>query len=166
MSGWLLGGSSSSTTDPLSASNGVMQSFDEILLEATSELLPTPSLNSDSAIDPDIVTAGLSLSDLVRSGTTKPIVAVSAFKRILSTSKNPNVILRTLLLLDVVVKNSGDAFLKEFAGSGSGFKGVKSISEELSDLITLVRLSRTPHGLSLPKVHRARITMSNKRHYD
>jgi growth factor-regulated tyrosine kinase substrate len=68
MASWLFG----STLTPL-------QQYDELLQEATSELLPTPALNG--APSPDTLDKCLRMSDMVRSGQVKAADAVRGLRR-------------------------------------------------------------------------------------
>lgn len=80
--------------------------------KATSELNP---VDSD-----EILLLGLQLSDLVRS---KQLDASSAFKSIRKRlgHTNPNVKIAALHVLDVLVKNSGEAFLLVVSNGREGW---------------------------------------------
>ncbi|RCH97389.1 Vacuolar protein-sorting-associated protein 27 [Rhizopus stolonifer] len=79
--------------------------FDELVEKATSELLPAGQV--DLALH-------LEISDQIRSKRVSSKDAMRSLKQRLS-HKNPNVILATLSLVDICVKNSGSGFVKEVA---------------------------------------------------
>ncbi|KAK9900166.1 hypothetical protein P389DRAFT_192454 [Cystobasidium minutum MCA 4210] len=104
---WLFGGSANQTA------------FDEAVDNATSELLPSGS-------DETLLTS-LQLSDQIRSKTVDASYALKSMRRRLA-HKNPNVQIQALHVLDVLVKNSGEAFL---LAVGNGKDGWMSELEEL-----------------------------------
>lgn len=86
--------------------------FYAILDKATSELLPTGS-------DETLLTS-LQLSDLIRSKAVDPSYALKSLRRRIS-HKNPNVQIQSLHVLDILVKNSGEAFLLGIANGKDGW---------------------------------------------
>lgn len=86
---------------------------------ATSELLPSGS-------DETLLTS-LQLSDQIRSKTVDASYALKSMRR-RSAHKNPNVQIQALHVLDVLVKNSGEAFL---LAVGNGKDGWMAELEEL-----------------------------------
>ncbi|OAD76703.1 hypothetical protein PHYBLDRAFT_109142, partial [Phycomyces blakesleeanus NRRL 1555(-)] len=94
--------------------------FDDLVENATSELLPTGQ---------DNLVLYLDISDQIRSKRVNARDAMRTLKRRLN-HKNPNVVLMTINLTDTCVKNGGDPFVREIA------------SREYMDEIT--RLLRSP----------------------
>lgn len=87
--------------------------------KATSELLPPGS-------DETLLTS-LQLSDLIRSKAVDSNYALKSLRRRIA-HKNPNVQIQSLHVLDVLVKNSGEAFLLTV---GNGKEGWMTQLEEM-----------------------------------
>ncbi|GAA5973490.1 hypothetical protein JCM11641_006489 [Rhodosporidiobolus odoratus] len=100
------------------------QEFDQLLEKCTSPLLPSPSL-----APLDLPTA-LSLSDLLRSSSLSPPQALASLAPKLSHD-NPNVVLHTLNLLDVLIKNSGTQFNSALAAGAASSGGGLATELEL-----------------------------------
>ncbi|ODQ79483.1 hypothetical protein BABINDRAFT_20541, partial [Babjeviella inositovora NRRL Y-12698] len=81
--------------------------FEGKIAEATSELIPNGELD---------IAVSLEITDIIRSKAIEPKTAMRCLKkRLTSNSKNPNVQLSTLKLIDTCVKNSGFQFCVEVA---------------------------------------------------
>jgi hypothetical protein len=96
---------------------------------ATSELLPSGS-------DETLLTS-LQLSDLIRSKSVDASYALRSMRRRIA-HKNPNVQIQALHVLDVLVKNSGEAFLLAVGNGKDGWMTeleelCKSVSESVKE---------------------------------
>lgn len=100
-------------------SSGTNAQFDELLDKATSELIPPD--------DESVLLTSLQLSDLIRSKATEPASALKSLRRRLA-HKNFNVQILALNVCDILVKNSGEAFLGQV---GNGKDGWMAQLEEL-----------------------------------
>ncbi|KAH9807096.1 hypothetical protein DFH28DRAFT_1009123 [Melampsora americana] len=108
MSGSWLWGSSAPVTE-----------FDRVLENCTSSNLPSSA--------PPPITDSLALSDLIRSSAVPASHAVKSLRKRL-THSNPNVQLLATTVIDICIKNGGDAFLKEI--------GARDFSEECAQILT------------------------------
>lgn len=106
--------------------------------KATSELLPPES--------DEVLLLGLQCSDLIRARSIEAPLALKSVRRRLA-HKNPNVQIQALNLLDVLVKNSGEAFLLAVGNGKDGWPAqveelVRSVSSEGNGNIAYIRLIR------------------------
>lgn len=93
--------------------------------KATSELLPPD--NDETLL------LSLQLSDLIRSKSIEAPLALKSLRRRLS-HKNPNVQIQSLHVLDVLVKNSGEALLLAVANGKDGWLGqVEELCRSVSE---------------------------------
>ncbi|EGF98547.1 uncharacterized protein MELLADRAFT_118517 [Melampsora larici-populina 98AG31] len=100
-------------------SSAPVTEFDRVLEACTSSNLPSSA--------PPPITDSLALSDLIRSSAVPASHAVKSLRKRL-THSNPNVQLLATTVIDICIKNGGDAFLKEI--------GARDFSEECAQILT------------------------------
>lgn len=100
-------------------SSAPVTEFDRVLENCTSSNLPSSA--------PPPITDSLALSDLIRSSAVPASHAVKSLRKRL-THSNPNVQLLATTVIDICIKNGGDAFLKEIAA--------REFSEECAQILT------------------------------
>ncbi|KAK5679848.1 Vacuolar protein-sorting-associated protein 27 [Elasticomyces elasticus] len=110
--------------------------FDKQIEEATSSSLSNLALN-------------LEIADTIRSKTIPPKSAMQSLKKRLNNTKNPNIQLSTLELIDQSVKNGGTHFMQEIASrefmdnlvslikydDGRGGMGEREVRQKMLELI-------------------------------